>query len=104
MADGVVITMLRNAIRGPQPELDDEEEEENELVADTLYNEPEEIPAEEVKAEKPIDTEAVKAFLATDIDSIYETLTKEQRRTLWRSVIDEIVLDGTEPVGIKIKA
>ena len=60
--------------------------------------------AEEVKAEKPIDTEAVKAFLATDIDSIYETLTKEQRRTLWRSVIDEIVLDGTEPVGIKIKA
>ena len=60
--------------------------------------------AEEVKAEKPIDTEAVKAFLATDFESIYETLTKEERRTLWRSVIDEIVLDGTEPVGIKFKA
>ena len=60
--------------------------------------------AEEVKAEKPVDTEAVKAFLATDFESIYETLTKEERRTLWRSVIDEIALDGTEPVGIKFKA
>ena len=60
--------------------------------------------AEEVKAEKPVDTEAVKAFLATDFESVYETLTKEERRTLWRSVIDEIVLDGTEPVGIKFKA
>lgn len=60
--------------------------------------------AEEVKAEKPVDTEAVKAFLATDFESIYETLTKEERRALWRSVIDEIKLDGTEPVGIKFKA
>ena len=60
--------------------------------------------AEEAKAEKPVDTEAVKAFLATDFESIYETLDKEERRRLWRSVIDEIVLDGTEPVGIKVKA
>lgn len=60
--------------------------------------------ANEVKAEKPVDTEAVKAFLATDFESIYETLTKEERRTLWRSVIDEIILDDTKPVGIKFKA
>lgn len=60
--------------------------------------------ADEAKNEKPIDTEAVKAFLATDFEGIYETLTKEERRTLWRSVVDEIVLDGTEPVGIKFKA
>ena len=60
--------------------------------------------AEEVKSEKPVDTETVKAFLAMDFEGIYETLTKEERRTLWRSVIDEIVLDGTEPVGIKFKA
>lgn len=59
---------------------------------------------EEAKTEKPVDTEAVKAFLATDFESIYETLTKEERRMLWRSVVDEIVLDGTEPVGIKFKA
>ncbi len=60
--------------------------------------------ADEAKEEKPVDTEAVKAFLATDFEGLYETLTKEERRTLWRSVVDEIVLDGTEPVGIKFKA
>jgi hypothetical protein len=60
--------------------------------------------AEEAKVEKPVDTEAVKAFLATDFEGMYETLTKEERRSLWRSIIDEIVLDGTEPVGIKFKA
>ena len=60
--------------------------------------------AEEAKVEKPVDTEAVKAFLATDFEGLYETLTKEERRTLWRSVVDEVVLDGTEPVGIKFKA
>ena len=60
--------------------------------------------AAEVKSEKPVDTEAVKAFLETDFEGIYETLDKEERRRLWRSVIDEIVLDGTEPVGIKFKA
>lgn len=60
--------------------------------------------AEETKAEKPVDTEAIKAFLATDFESIYQTLTKEERRRLWRSVIDEVVLDGVEPAGIKFKA
>jgi DNA invertase Pin-like site-specific DNA recombinase len=60
--------------------------------------------AEEVKAEKPVDTEAIRAFLDMDFEAIYETLTKEERRTLWRSVVDEIVLDGMEPVGIKLKA
>lgn len=60
--------------------------------------------AEESREEKPVDTEAVKAFLATDFEGVYETLTKEERRTLWRSVVDEIVLDGTEPVGIKFRA
>ena len=60
--------------------------------------------AEEARAEKPVDTEGMKAFLETDFESIYETLTKEERRTLWRSVVDEIVLDGVDPIGIKIKA
>jgi DNA invertase Pin-like site-specific DNA recombinase len=59
---------------------------------------------EEAREEKPVDTEAVKAFLATDFEGIYETLSKEEKRTLWRSIIDEIVLDGAEVVGIKFKA
>lgn len=60
--------------------------------------------ADEAIQEKPVDTEAVKAFLATDFEGIYETLTKEERRTLWRSVIEKIELDGTDIVGVKIKA
>ena len=60
--------------------------------------------AEEAKTEKTADVAAVKAFLATNFECIYGSLTKEEQRTLWRSVIDEIVLDGKEPVGIKFKA
>jgi DNA invertase Pin-like site-specific DNA recombinase len=81
--------------------MDDEEYAEQ---TQTLKAQIAKAQAEEVKAEKPVDTEAVKAFLATDFERLYETLPKERRRSLWRSVIDEIVLDGTEPVGIKFKA
>lgn len=59
--------------------------------------------AEMAREEKPLDTEAIKAFLATDFEGIYESLTKEERRTLWRTVIDEIELEDTNPVGIKLK-
>ena len=58
---------------------------------------------EEARAEKPVDTEAIKAFLATDFEGLYETLNPEERRRMWRLIIDEIVLDGTKPVGIKLK-
>ena len=38
------------------------------------------------------DLEPLKAFLRLDLDEIYKTLTKEEKRSLWRSVISEIVL------------
>ena len=79
---------------------DDEYAEQTKAIKEQIAK----AQAEEVRSEKPVDTEAIKAFLATDFEGIYETLTQEEKRTLWRSVIDEIVLDGTEPVGIKIKA
>ena len=55
--------------------------------------------AEEVAAEKPPepkDLEPLKEFLKMDIFSTYPTLSREEKRTLWRSVIDKIVvsLDG----------
>ena len=59
--------------------------------------------AEEVKIEKPVDTEAVKAFLATDFEGSYEILTKEERQQFWRTIIDEIVFDGREPARIVFK-
>ena len=38
------------------------------------------------------DLEPLRAFLSLDLDSIYETLTKEEKRALWRSVVSEITL------------
>lgn len=79
---------------------DEEYAEQSKSIKDLIAK----AQSEEVKAEKPIDTEAIKAFLATDFEDIYETLAKEEQRTLWRSIIDEIILDGVEPVDIKFKA
>ena len=60
--------------------------------------------AEEVKTEKPVDTEAVKAFLAMDFESIYSELSHEEQRTLWRSVIAQLIPDGSDSVRIIFKA
>ena len=59
---------------------------------------------EEARAEKPIDLQAIRAFLDTDFEGVYTTLTKTEKRTMWRSVLQEIVLNDSEPVGIKLKA
>ena len=32
-----------------------------------------------------------------------QTLSREEQRALWHSVIDEIEMDGLEPIGIKLK-
>ena len=54
--------------------------------------------------EKKPDTEALRAFLNTDFESIYLTLDKENKRRLWRSIISEIKVSGNEVVGIVPKA
>ncbi len=43
------------------------------------------------------DLEPLRAFLKLDLDEIYKTLTREEKRALWRSVISEIYIhpDGT---------
>lgn len=56
--------------------------------------------AEEEAAEKPPeprDLEPLRDFLKMDILSMYPTLSREEKRILWRSVIDKIVVeaDGT---------
>jgi hypothetical protein len=38
------------------------------------------------------DLEPLKAFLKYDLNEIYKTLTREEKLTLWRSVVSEIVL------------
>ena len=46
------------------------------------------------------DLTAVKAFLEGDIMDIYETLTVEEKRALWRSVIKEIKIYKREIVEV----
>lgn len=44
--------------------------------------------------EKPPDFSAVEALLQNNFKEIYETLTREEKRTLWRSAIKEIRIDS----------
>ena len=59
---------------------------------------------EKAKAQDEQDTppnlEALRAFLQSDFLTIYDSLSKEERRRIWRSVIQEILIDGTAPTGI----
>lgn len=60
--------------------------------------------AEEEAAEKPPepkDLEPLKEFLKMDILSIYPTLSREEKRILWRSVIENIVVSGDGDLTVK---
>lgn len=48
----------------------------------------------EPATEAPPDFAAVRRLLDTDFKNIYDTLTREEKRTLWRSVISEITVDS----------
>jgi DNA invertase Pin-like site-specific DNA recombinase len=38
------------------------------------------------------DLEPLRAFLSLDLDTVYKTLSRDEKRALWRSVVSEIVL------------
>lgn len=48
---------------------------------------------DETPEETPPDFSAVERMLQADFKSIYDSLTREEKRTLWRSVISEIRVD-----------
>lgn len=48
---------------------------------------------DEAPEETPPDFSAVEIMLQADFKSIYDSLTREEKRTLWRSVISEIRVD-----------
>ena len=48
-----------------------------------------------------VNLDGLKQFLGNDFLSAYDTLSKEDQRRLWRSLIEEIYIDGTEVTGIK---
>ena len=49
-------------------------------------------------AENPPDFQAIEALLSQDFRAIYNTLEREQKRTLWRSVIKEIRVNSAQEV------
>lgn len=49
---------------------------------------------------RPVNTAGLRQFLQTDFRSVYNTLNKEDQRRLWRTVIQEIQIDGTNVTGI----
>lgn len=58
----------------------------------------------EENQDNAVDVSALKEFLNSGFEKIYDALEKEEKQRLWRSVIEELVYDGTNIVGIKFKA
>lgn len=58
----------------------------------------------EEKQDSPIDTEALKEFLNSGFENIYDSLTRAEKQKLWRSVISELVYDGNTVTAIRFKA
>lgn len=57
----------------------------------------------EPEEQQPTNLDSLKAILDSGIVSIYEDLTKEDRRRFWRSIIEEIEVDGTEVKSVKFR-
>lgn len=53
--------------------------------------------------DKETNLDELKAFLDSGFEKIYGSLDREEKQRLWRSVISQIVCEGTNAVGIKFK-
>lgn len=51
---------------------------------------------QEEKSTRPPDMEVLKNFLQMDFEAMYGTLSPEDKRRMWRSIISEIHYDGTD--------
>ena len=51
--------------------------------------------------DQPVNLDRIKALLQTDFLSAYESMSKDDQRRLWRSMIEEIYISGTTVTGIK---
>jgi hypothetical protein len=58
---------------------------------------------EEVKT-APRDLNKLKEVLTSDFEAIYAPLTKEEKRQLWRSIVDTLEVEGNRIVKINFKA
>lgn len=47
--------------------------------------------------------DSLRAFLNTDLEGIYNTLTREEKRTLWRSIIERLIIEGNRVVDVEFR-
>lgn len=78
-------------------------DEEYKKSADELKRKIEKAMRDERDAERPVDLSALKELLNTDFDSIYWTLTKEEKQRLWRSIIEKIAPNGNEVGAVEYR-
>ena len=52
---------------------------------------------------KPRDLAPLREFLASDFETIYLSLEREEKRQLWRSIIDSLVVEGNHVVDVIFK-
>lgn len=60
-----------------------------------------EVAKQQDAEDAPPNVEGIKEFLKSDLLTVYHSLSKEDQRRMWRSVIEEIYIDGTAVTGIK---
>lgn len=53
--------------------------------------------------DQPANLDGLREFLQSDFLSIYESLNKEEKRRVWRSIIEEIYIDTTSVTGVKFR-
>lgn len=78
-------------------------EKEYDTEYEALVKKINEARAKEVAIANPVqrDLTSLREFLKQDIQSIYATLTREEKRTFWRGIIDSITLHPDKKIELK---
>ena len=77
---------------------------DDEYAKETTHIKSEIEKAKKVDVEdKPVNLDRLRALCETNFLSAYDTLDKEDQRRLWRSIIEEIYVEGTAVTGIKFR-
>lgn len=58
---------------------------------------------QEDKENRPVNVEGIRKLLESDFLSTYHTLSAEDQRRFWRSLIEEIYIDSTNVTGINLR-
>lgn len=56
------------------------------------------------KDERPPDLDVLRQFLDSDFEAIYKSLDRMDKRRMWRSIIEEIVIENNDIKSIKFRA